>query len=82
LEEALRNEQEIYAALVRLPCEFLKAGDRPLNIAENLRRLTTPYVQHVDSIRNARDEQFSAIRAGTTTGVPLCGPEFAHQISL
>jgi hypothetical protein len=53
LEEALGKEKEVYTALVRLPCERLDAGDRPFDIAKNLRCLTTPDVQHVDSIRNA-----------------------------
>ena len=52
LEEAFRKEKEVCTALVRLPCERFNAGDRPFDIAKNLRCLTTPYVQHIDSIRN------------------------------
>jgi hypothetical protein len=67
--------------LVRLPCERLNAGDRPFDIAKNLRCLTTPYVQHIDSIRKLREEHLQP-RAGSGTSVPSCGSEFTHQIPL
>ena len=63
LEEALRKEKEVYTALVRLPCERLNAGDRPFDIAKNLRCLTTPYVQHIDSIRNCVKSTFNLVPA-------------------